>query len=77
MAGGQSLKWINRERVAREIYKLTTDRQTVIYKATHYCQREYILILIHQNIKNINKSFRVYKVSAILNRALEFPVTLV
>ena len=77
LAGGQSLKWISHERIGGEIYKLTTDRQTVIYQAANHCQHEYISILTHKMIKNMNEYFKVYKDSAILERALEFPVTLV
>ena len=76
LAGGQSLKWINHEREARMIYKLTTDGQTVLYQATIHCQHESILILTHKKIENMNDSFRFYTDSAILNRALEFPAKL-
>ena len=36
-----------------------------------------ISILTHKKFRNMNESFRVYNDSAILNGALEFPVTLV
>ena len=48
----------------------------MIYQATNHSQREYNSILTHKKIKNMNESFRVYNDSAILNRVLEFPVTL-
>ena len=41
------------------------------------CQHKSILILTHKKIRNMNKYFRVYNDSTILNMVLEFPVTLV
>ena len=77
LVGGQSLKWINHERDGQMIYQLSTDQKTVIIKATNYCQCEFISILIHKKIKNMNESFIVNNGSAILNKPLQFSATLV
>ena len=70
LAGGQPLK----ARSASD-FPLTADRQTVIYSATNHRQCELISILTHEKITNMNEHF--YNDLAILNRVLEFPVTLV
>ena len=59
------------------INPLTTDQQTAIYLATTHFQCECISILSHKQIKNMNERFRVHNNSALLNRVLEFPITLV
>ena len=52
---------------------ITTDLQQVIYLATNHCQHESFSILTHKN-ENMNDSLRFFTDSAILNRALEFPL---
>ena len=54
-----------------------TDQQTVIYLATNHCQSKLILILTRKKESKNERILRVDNDSAILNRVLEFPVTLV
>ena len=54
-----------------------TDQQTMTCKATNCCQHQYISILTHKKIENMNNNLRFYIVSAISDRALEFPVNFV
>ena len=58
------------------IYKLAIDRKTVIYyRAKGHFQREFILIITHKKVENMNVYFGVYDEFAILNRTLAFPVS--
>ena len=52
------------------IHLRLTDRQS------SHCQQEFILVLRHKKIENMNDSSRFYTDSAILIRALEFPINL-
>ena len=78
LTGGQSLEWINHERVARVIYLFMTDKHTVIhFFQKNPCDRQSILILKHKTVEDMDLYFRIYNEFAIWNRVLEFLVTLV